>query len=61
VHDLAMTVACSASPAAVSLVLVDGEVVVRDGALTRYDQVGIAEDLDELFQEKLSELRVGAA
>lgn len=61
VHDLAMTVACSASPAAVSLVLVDGEVVVRDGALTRYDQAGIAEDLDELFQEKLSQLPVGVA
>jgi cytosine/adenosine deaminase-related metal-dependent hydrolase len=61
VHDLAMTVACSASPAAVSLVLVDGEVVVRDGALTRYDQDETAQDLDELFREKLRQVRVGPA
>jgi hypothetical protein len=45
----------------VSLVLVDGEVVVRDGALTRYDQDETAQDLDELFREKLRQVRVGPA
>jgi cytosine/adenosine deaminase-related metal-dependent hydrolase len=61
VHDLAMTVACSASPAAVSLVLVDGEVVVRDGALTRYDEDETAQDVEELLREKLGQMRVDAA
>ncbi|HET8614935.1 MAG TPA: amidohydrolase family protein, partial [Actinomycetales bacterium] len=59
VHDLAMTVACSAGPAAVTLVMVDGEVLVRDGALARYDQAGIADDLEALFREKTNQLRAG--
>lgn len=49
VHDLTMSVVNSSGPGAVRTVIIDGEILKRDGQLTRYDSANVSRELGDLM------------